>query len=148
MMKIWEGYRRDSPAHKEVQETLAALEVSPPRSFIEFFNEYEGVFGSSRTSFELCALCDAGEETNLSNCIPLATQSCRDVHGLPPQFLVISNMVGLAVLVYDTERDLVFTVDFEGGDELLKHGKLHPSFNSFSEFLEWYFVHDDDTRDT
>lgn len=139
-MQIWQGYRRASPGR--VREVLAALAVGPPTSFVEFFTKYEGVFGSSQTSFELCALCESEGEPNENTSIPLATELCRNTHGLPTQFLVLSNMVALSFLVYDTERDLVYNMDLEGGVELLKQGKLRPSFNSFAEFLAWYFKAD------
>ena len=51
-------------------------------------------------------------------------------------------MVGLSVLVYDTERDHVFDMDFEGGDRLLRQGRLEPLFTGSAQFLEWDFEGD------
>jgi hypothetical protein len=43
------------------------------------------------------------------------------------------------VHVLDCESDEVFVVDFEGGDELLRTGRLAPQWRTFYEFLAEYF---------
>jgi hypothetical protein len=41
--------------------------------------------------------------------------------------------------VLDTVTDKVFTVSFEGGDELLIKGELKETWPTFYEFLKAYF---------
>ncbi|MCB1279636.1 hypothetical protein [Prosthecobacter sp.] len=115
----------------EVDEALTRLGVTPPREFVEFFRKYEGGFGSRHISFELADIVGHAEEL---------TQTCRDVHGFPNQCVVLSDEVADAVLVYDTLKDEMYDVDFEGSDEKLREGTLEPDWPSFSAFLEFYFL--------
>jgi hypothetical protein len=139
-MDIPKENRRPCGAPELVAAQLKQLDVSPPASFVNFFAEHEGPFGSNRTSFELGSLCDDSGNDNDPHSIPALTRICRSVHGWPQHFLVLTNMVADSVMVYDTQRDLVFDVDFEGSDELLKAGTLEPTFDSFDAFLQWYFT--------
>ena len=123
--------RRTDPG--PVGPAIFELGVAVPASFREFYEMYEGSFGNERTGFELMDLCEP------SPSIVTMTQECREIHGWPPQFLVLSDDVGNAVLVLDASRDLVFNVDFEGGDEMLVQGTLEPQWPSFAAFLEDYF---------
>lgn len=107
------------------------LGVSPTDSFVEFYRKYEGTFVSASTGFELADLVGHVEELTLA---------CREAHGFGRHLLVLSEECGDAVLVYDSEKDAVFAVDFEGTDELLREGSLEPRWSSFAEFLDWYFL--------
>jgi hypothetical protein len=140
MLTLDEVYRRPVPAPERVKAVLGELQVNAPLQFVDFFTHYRGPFGSEKTAFEMAELCEP--QANLDQSIPQSTFVGRSVHDLPKKFLVLSNMVAHAVLVYDTERDLVFNMDFEGGLELLKDGALEPEHAGFQEFLEWYFESD------
>ena len=129
----------DSSAYKRsnssrVDEAIAKLHVYPSADFLEFYKAYEGPFSSEKTGFELLDICEPSD-----NSIVSSTIMCRDQYELPRQFLVVSNYLGNSVLVYDTESDKIYNMDFEGGDELVKLNKLEPQFRSFGSFLGWYF---------
>jgi hypothetical protein len=124
-------FRRTDGA--SVSAALASLGTPVPETFREFYETYEGPFGSRRTGFELADLCESPPT------IVTLTKACRDTFGWPAHFLVLTDLLGNAVLVLDAERDLVFNVDFEGGEEELLAGTLAPRWPSFAAFLEEYF---------
>jgi len=117
----------------QVDIELAKLSVSVPEVFREFYKTYVGCFNSKKTGFELLDLYDDSES------IITETKVCREEYGFPLKYLVISGYFGNSVLVYDAEVDLVYNVDFEGGDELLISGDLKPEWKSFKLFLEFFF---------
>ncbi len=125
-------YKREDQAL--VGPALEKLGVEVVDSFREFFEVYEGPFGSSNTGFELLDLCDMSDDNIIAS-----TEICRVEYGFPKEILVISNYLGNGVLVYDSERDLVFTIDFEGTDQELLQGKLTPDWKSFYDFLDFFF---------
>jgi hypothetical protein len=118
-----------------VAQTLSQLGVMAPDIFVEFYERYEGGFGSDYTGFMLLELTGSDEFS-----VAGATEICRSVHGFLPQHLVISDLVGDGLLVYDCIKDTVHGVDFEGSDELLKSGELEPEWTSFGAFLDAYFL--------
>lgn len=116
-----------------VKDTLARLEVNVSDTFQEFYNQYAGPFWEEHVPFELLDLVD--EENN----IEAYTLICREEHGFPKQYLVLSEMSANAVLVLDTVTDKVHIVNFEGGDELLLKGELEATWSTFYNFLKAYF---------
>lgn len=68
------------------------------------------------------------------NNIEAYTLICREEHGFPKQYLVLSEMSANAVLVLDTVTDKVHIVNFEGGDELLLKGELEATWSTFYNF--------------
>ncbi len=112
---------------------LKKLGVEVSDSFRKFFETYQGPLGSSNTGFELSDICER------SYSILKLTEICRDVHGFPKRFLVISDLVGNAAIVYDSKSDHVYTIDFEGTDQELIQGKLEPDWESFYDFLDFFF---------
>lgn len=124
-------YKRAVPEH--AASACSKLGVEPGDLFWEFFERFEGPFGSEVTGFELLDVCE-GEPSVVS-----ATGVCRGEHAFPPRYLILTNLLGGGVLVYNVETRSVYNVGFEGGDELLREGNLEPEWNSFGEFLEEYF---------
>ncbi len=55
------------------------------------------------------------------------------------KYLVLSEMSANAILVLDSVTDKVYSVNFEGGDELLLSGELEETWPTFYEFLKEYF---------
>ena len=121
------------PRESNVEEALAKLGIDPSSEFAEFIETYQGSFGSPKTGFELLDL-EEGEESILSS-----TETVRKVFGWPNRFIVVSTYLGNGVLVYDIESGSVFNVDFEGGDTLLLEGKLPPEWDTWNDFLAYYF---------
>lgn len=115
----------------EVDEALARLGVTPPPEFVEFYRKYEGGFCSRHTGFELADIVGHAESL---------THACREVHAFPLQCVVLSEELADSVLVYDTLKDEMYAVDFEGSDEKLREGTLDPDWPSFSAFLDFYFL--------
>jgi hypothetical protein len=133
-------YRREDPS--AVGRALARLAVNPPPDFVAFYERYAGIMGSDRTGLELLDLCDGEPDYPYDPSDPsivACTELVRELYGLPHQYLVISTLVGNAVLVYDTATDLVYNMDFEGGDEGLREGLLPPRYPSFRALLDFFF---------
>ncbi|PEC20102.1 immunity 22 family protein [Bacillus cereus] len=63
----------------------------------------------------------------------------RKEHGFPNKYLVLTEMTANAALVLDSVTDKVYSVNFEGGDELLLSGKLKESWPTFYSFLKEHF---------
>lgn len=122
-------YLRSQPSL--VDEAVARLGVTPPQIFLDFYRKYEGTFCSAYTSFELADLVGHVEDL---------TKTGRDVHHFEKRYVVLSDEVADSVLVYDTIKDLVFDVDFEGSDEKLRQGILEPRWSGFEKFLNFYFL--------
>ncbi len=114
-------------------QVLDRLGVQPHGAFREFFERYEGPFGSGRTGFELLDIC-AGTPSIVS-----ATDACRTHHRFPSNYLALTELLGGSILMYRVDTDEVFDVDFEGGDQLLMRGDLTPRWRSFAAFLEFFF---------
>lgn len=132
-----------------IDVALARLGCNPSASFRSFFRTYAGPFHGARSGFMLLDLVD-----QVPN-IETQTMDARTVHGFAPRYLVLSDLLAHAVLVYDCETDAVLDVDFEGGDRALPEGRLAPTWSSFETFLADFFdrnatksgtLHDDETR--
>lgn len=117
---------------------LQSLGINPNSPAAIFFTQYSGPFCSSNTGFTLLEL--GGKNPRES--IEFATKIVQEKFSWPKRYLVITDLVANAVLVYDTISEGVFNVDFEGGDSLLLQGKLSAEFVSFQAFLEWFFAGD------
>ncbi|GGB37188.1 SMI1/KNR4 family protein [Lentibacillus populi] len=126
-----EIYKRDNI--NKVNDALASLEVDVSDTFREFYNRFAGPFWEEHVPFELLDIVD--EESNIKS----YTLISRKEHGFPKKFLVLSEMSANAVLVLDTVTDKVYSVNFEGGDELLLKGELKETWSTFYEFLKDYF---------
>lgn len=113
--------------------SLRSLGIGVPETFRNFYERYEGPFSSERTAFVLLDLCE-----QVPNVIQ-ASEMCRKEHDWPSKLFVLSELLGNAVLVLDAQQDRVFNVDFEGGDEQLLNGQLAPSWQSFADFIAFYF---------
>lgn len=116
-----------------VQDTLIRLGVNASDTFQEFYIKYAGPYWEEYVPYELLDLVD--EENNIES----YTLISRKEHGFPKQYLVLSEMSANAVLVLDTVTDKVYTVNFEGEDELLLIGELKETWLSFFDFLKAYF---------
>ena len=63
---------------------------------------------------------------------------------LSDRYLRISSIEGEGSYFYDKETDAVYDVDWNQMDDFVA-GKLKPKFNSFYDFLEWYYDEDRDS---
>lgn len=130
--------RLADPVHRRADAGCVArvaqdLGVTPHETFVAFYSAFEGPFSSSSTGFEMFDLCD------LSGGVKPATELCRRQYSFPDELLVLTDLLGGEVLVYDSASDAVMRVDFEGGVEELLSGSLEPDWKSFYEFLDQYF---------
>ncbi len=98
-----------------------------------FFETYEGSFWSEHLGCELLDIAEGDESIETSSKI------CRDLFGFPLQYFVLTRLSVGQVVVLDVERDLVYEVDFEGGDAMLLRGDLPQRWGSFEAFLIDYF---------
>ena len=121
------------PDYKMVNEAFAKLGISDSDDFAEFFRKFWGPFHSTKFGHELLDVIEQ-DESILSN-----TETAREEYGFPDNFVILSTVLGHSVLVYDANSGLVYDVDFEGGDELLKAGTLSPRWPSWKAFISDYF---------
>ena len=114
---------------QRAQAAFEALGIDPSGALGSFYGEYEGPFGGAGGGLELLDLCE--ESPNVVE----VTKLCRDEFGWPPGLIVLTELFGNAVLVFNTEDDCVYNVDLEGGDEQLLNGELAPAWRSLHDFL-------------
>lgn len=124
-------YKREDK--NKVKETLTNLGVEVSDTFREFYYRYVGPFWEEHVPYELLDVVD--EENNIESYTTIA----RNEHGFPKKYLVLSEMSANAILVLDSVTDKVYSVNFEGGDELLIRGELEETWPTFYEFLKEYF---------
>ncbi|MDM5155474.1 SMI1/KNR4 family protein [Bacillus sp. DX1.1] len=124
-------YKREDK--EKAKEFLTSLGVEVSDTFSEFYHRYAGPFWEEYVPYELLDIVD--EENNIESNTIIA----RNEHGFPKKYLVLSEMSANAVLVLDSVTDKVYSVNFEGGDELLLNGELKETWSSFYAFLKEYF---------
>jgi len=130
--KLSEGlWRRGRDSNVDV--ALTSLGINQESDFADFYRQFWGPFHSSHVGHELLDIVEQDES------IVSATQTVRNEFGLADRFIIVSCLTGLSVLVYDKESEMIFDVDFEGGEELLDSGKLDPRWGTWSQFLIAYF---------
>jgi hypothetical protein len=127
-------YGRPTGQLADVAAAIGYLGLSQDSLVAAFYAKYRGVFDSANVGYDLLDLIEGQRESVLAS-----TKVVRDKYGFAARFIVLTAMLGLAVLIYDVETDRVYDVDFEGGERLLKEGKLEPSWDSFGDFLISYF---------
>ncbi|CAN7390383.1 hypothetical protein [Variovorax sp. LjRoot178] len=114
---------------------LDRLGVPKDSQLGSFFLRYAGPLASPNTGFELLDL--VGEQGQHS--VESSTSLVRSRFSWPDRYLVLTNFLAGVVMVYDISTEQVYDVDFEGGDALLKDGRLEPRHPSFLEFLRFFF---------
>nr|WP_088350101.1 SMI1/KNR4 family protein [Bacillus cereus] len=97
----------------QVNEVINRLGVEVSNTFREFYYQFAGPFWEEHVPYELLDIID--EENN----IEYYTIIARKEHGFPNKYLVLTEMTANAALVLDSVTDKVYSVNFEGGDELL-----------------------------
>ncbi|PEJ16379.1 SMI1/KNR4 family protein [Bacillus toyonensis] len=118
---------------EQVNEVINRLGVEVSDTFREFYYRFAGPFWEEHVPYEILDIID--EENN----IEYYTIIARKEHGFPNKYLVLTEMTANAALVLDSVTDQVYSVNFEGGDELLLSGKLKESWSTFYLFLKDYF---------
>jgi hypothetical protein len=116
-----------------VEEAFDELTTEHPTLLKEFFLRFRGPLGSNSTGFQLLDIIE--DESSITT----ATKAIRKRFNIGPEWLVISNLLANGAIFYNAKTDEVFDVDFEGGVELLKDGKLLPRWQSLEEFLKFFF---------
>lgn len=124
-------YKREDK--DKVNEVINRLGVEVSNTFREFYYRFAGPFWEEYVPYELLDIID--EENN----IEYYTMIARKEHGFPNKYLVLTEMTANAALVLNSVTDKVYSVNFEGGDELLLSGKLKESWPTFYSFLKEYF---------
>ncbi|MES5939445.1 MULTISPECIES: SMI1/KNR4 family protein [unclassified Bacillus cereus group] len=124
-------YKREDK--DQVNEVMNRLDVKVSNTFREFYYRFAGPFWEEHVLYELLDIID--EENN----IEYYTIIARKKHGFPNKYLVLTEMTANAALVLDSVTDKVYSVNFEGGDELLLNGELKESWPTFYKFLKEYF---------
>ena len=63
--------------------------------------------------------------------------------GIEKKYLQFTSIEGEGSYFYDKQTDAVYDVDWNQMDDFMQ-GKLKPWFNSFYDFLEWYYSEADE----
>jgi len=124
-------YKREDK--DQVNEVINRLGVEVSNTFREFYHRFAGPFWDEHVPYELLDIID--EENNIEYYTIIARQEL----GFPNKYLVLTEMTANAALVLDSVTDKVYSVNFEGGDELLLNGELKESWPTFYVFLKEYF---------
>ena len=111
-------YKRANP--EAVTPALERLGCRLFTLFREFYEKYSGPFSSEHNGFLLLDPLD-DHPTIVSQ-----TEEVRVRFGFPEHYLVLSDLLANAVIVYDSRIDAVYDVDFEGGETALKAQGRHP----------------------
>jgi len=125
-----ERFRHERP--DEVRAALKRLIDGDASLLREYLARYRGPIGSTLTGFQLLDAIE--EDPNVVS----STECLRNEFGLGRNWVVLSDVVGDAVLMYDVDSDCVFNVDFDGGVDILLEGKLQPIAESLEAFLRHF----------
>ncbi|RYD65925.1 MAG: hypothetical protein EOP83_06290 [Verrucomicrobiaceae bacterium] len=131
----WNCLREDT---EESKKAITALPVPPKPDFVAFFERFHGPAGGDVLGYQILDIIDDDPSVITS------TQQLRERFGLPFNYLVISDLLANALLIYDCSINAVYDVDFEGGFDKLLQNLLPPRWTSFADFLSEYF----DLQDT
>ena len=103
-------------------------------SFVDFYSFVISPLGKGGQLFDLEEILE-----NYHTPHPLYAQYPQ----IGKRYLQISSPEGEHSYFYDKETDAVYSVDWSQLDDL-NAGKLKPMFNSFYDFLEWYYDEEED----
>ncbi len=121
----------DDAAYRSVLEKLA---IPLGSAFAEFHLHTTAVTFSGR-KYELYNICWFALNSNYD----LDLKAVRETLKLPPEYLPLDSFEAGGGFFYNHLTDAV--VELELGEQLRNFlaGALPPQWNSFNEFLEWYF---------
>ncbi len=102
-------------------------------AFVEFYSFVISPIGKGGQLFDLEEILESYQNPH-----PLYAKYPQ----IGKRYLQISSAEGEHSYFYDKETDAVYSVDWSQLDDL-NAGKLKPMFNSFYDFLEWYYSEDD-----
>ena len=100
-------------------------------SFVDFYSFVIGPTGKGEPLYDLEQIIKDYENPFWKEQYPNITDN----------YLQISSIEGQGSYFYDKETDAVYDVDWSQMDDFMA-GKLEPMFNSFYDFLEWYYSED------
>lgn len=121
----------------EANKVLDKMNINKNTAFYEFYNTYIGIDSSEQEDADLMYSLDEIYENYKQ---PFWSDKYPNIQ---KKYLRISSIEGQGSYFYDKETDAVYDVDWSQMDDLMA-GKLEPLFNSFYDFLEWYYDEDED----
>ena len=115
----------------EAIEALKALGINANTSFYEFYCRFKGVFDSTKGDelYTLDQIIEDAKSGFHSDKYP----------EIGKRYLQITSIEGEGSYFYDKETDAVYDVNW-GEEADMISGKKEPWFNSFYDFLEWYYA--------
>ena len=115
-------------------QALMQMEIDKESEFGEFYTRYRGGFISSEPRPELLDIAGPAIPA-----IPDQTAYVLDRYELPEEFVALTSDESEGMYLYNKNNKSVY--DFSvGQSQDLINGKIQPRWNSFNEFLEWFFV--------
>ena len=131
-----------SPSEEDEQWFKKTFGIVPKSSFIDFYSVV--AFPPIGKTNELLSLEQILEYYNDPSFWwdDIDDDIKKQYPDAPKRYLQISTQEGEGGLYYDTKTDAVYDVNW-GEEEDMITGKLKPMFNSFYDFLEWYYSEDD-----
>lgn len=118
---------------EKVLQAFDRLDVKVSKLVETFFLSFAGPFWEETIGMLFLDIVD----DNIN--IETETIVCRDIHGFPKQYLVLTEMIANEIIVLNSINDKVYRVNFEGDDEKLINGELEEDWDSFENFLITYF---------
>jgi len=147
LKSIYRPNNRNENSVKEFEQLFPILTVSEAQKILDLigiknkntFYEYYSSFMPSGSVFR--------EEVDLLYDLDEIYEDYKNPYwkiqypNLTDRYLQISSIEGEHSYFYDKETDAVYSVNWSQMDDFVA-GKLEPMFNSFYDFLEWYYEED------
>jgi hypothetical protein len=118
---------------KVAEKVLLNLGVAPSSELGEFYLKYQGSFISPRPVAELLDI-----EGPAIPAIPDQTDYVRDRYHIPEQYLALTSDESEGMYLYNKDDQAVYDLDI-GVLEDLVNGRLSARWQTFNDFLAWYF---------
>ncbi|MCP4969122.1 MAG: hypothetical protein GY932_00840 [Arcobacter sp.] len=122
---------------KEAINILERLNINKNTAFYEFYITFKGIDSSEQEEADLMYSLDEIYEDYKN---PFWADKYPNIQ---EKYLQISSIEGHGSYFYDKKTDAVYDVHWGEMDDLIT-GKLKPWFTSFYDFLEWYYLEEDE----
>ena len=114
-------------------EALRQLEIDRKTELGEFYTKYKGGFISPEPRPELLDIAGPAIPA-----VPDQTEYVLDRYELPVEFVALTSDESEGMYLYNKNNQSVY--DFNVGQtQELVNGEIQPRWNSFYEFLSWFF---------
>lgn len=114
-------------------ESLRQLGIDIKTELGEFYTQYRGGFISPEPRPELLDITGPAIPA-----IPDQTEYVLDRYRLPAEFVALTSDESEGMYLYNKNNQAIYDFNVGQSQELVS-GKIQPRWNSFNEFLVWFF---------